>query len=87
MKYILVFLTSILVGCGSVAPIKQQFPDAPETLLKKCPELQKLETEAKLSDVAKVINNNYSAYYECSNVHDAFIEWYYVQKKIFEELK
>jgi hypothetical protein len=40
-----------------------------------------------LSDVAKTITNNYTTYYECAVKHDAFIEWYNIQKNIFESVK
>lgn len=87
MKYGIVLSTFILVGCSHVAPVIVKFPDAPETLLTTCSDLQRLEANAKLSDVANVVNNNYSKYYECAVRHDAFIEWYHIQKKIFEDLK
>lgn len=87
MKYALILSALILAGCSTTAPVVAKFPEAPETLLTTCPDLQKLEADAKLSDVARVVNNNYSKYYECAVRHDAFIEWYHIQKKIFEDLK
>jgi hypothetical protein len=56
-------------------------------LLTKCPNLQELNTDAKLSDVAKTITVNYSSYYECAVKMDAWIEWYSVQKIIYEGIK
>ena len=48
----------------------------------------------KLSTVKNTANyvdftssNNYTTYYECTVKHDAFIEWYEVQKKIYESVK
>lgn len=87
MRLILILSAFIVAGCAHVAPVTVKFPDAPETLLTTCPDLQLLEANAKLSDVAHVVNNNYSKYYECAVRHDAFIEWYHIQKKIFEDLK
>jgi hypothetical protein len=46
-----------------------------------------LGDEAKLSDVAKTVTVNYSTYYDCAVKNDAFIEWYQVQKIIFEGVK
>lgn len=84
MKYLLIAI--LLSGCSAV-PVSQKFPEAPAQLLEKCQELKRLDDDAKLSDVAKTVTINYSSYYECAAKHDAFIEWYYVQKKIFESLK
>jgi hypothetical protein len=56
-------------------------------LLVKCPQLAKLENEAKLSDISKTVTNNYTTYYECAVKHDAFVEWYKIQKNIFESVK
>ena len=86
MKYFVFLCALVLSGCAHTQHA-QQFPEVPETLLAKCPELEKLKADSKLSDVSHVINKNYSAYHECANVHDAFIEWYHIQKKIFEGLK
>ena len=47
----------------------------------------KLDEEVKLSDVAKNITYNYTLHYECVIKHDAWIEWYQSQKKIFESVK
>ena len=84
MKYLLLLL---MVGCSTTVPVTAKFPEIPERLLQKCPQLEKLENEAKLSDISKTISNNYTTYYECAVKDDAWIEWYQIQKKIFEELK
>ena len=85
MKYLLFVL--ILTGCSTTVPVTAKFPDVPERLLVKCPQLEKLENEAKLSDISKTVINNYTTYYECAVKNDAWIEWYQVQKKIFESVK
>ncbi len=85
MKYLLLVL--ILTGCSTTVPITAKFPDVPERLLVKCPQLEKLENEAKLSDIGKTVTNNYTTYYECAVKNDAFIEWYQTQKRIFESVK
>ena len=53
----------------------------------ECPQLEKLKDEAKLSDVSKTITMNYTTYYDCAVKHDAFIEWYQIQKHIYESVK
>ena len=76
----------LVTGCSSV-PVAPKFPEVPERILQKCPQLEKLNEESKLSDIAKTVTNNYTTYYECAVKHDAFIEWYQVQKKIYESVK
>lgn len=84
MKYLLLLL---LVGCSTVVPVKRNFPEVPQTLMQKCPQLEKIGNEAKLSDISKTITNNYGTYYECAVKNDAWIEWYQIQKNIFESVK
>jgi hypothetical protein len=85
MRYLLLVL--ILTGCSTTVPVTAKFPNVPERLLVKCPQLEKLENEVKLSDISKTVTNNYTTYYECAVKHDAFVEWYKIQKNIFESVK
>jgi len=88
MKYCIALLLLIsLTGCSTTVPVVAKFPEVPKVLLTKCPNLQELSTDAKLSDVAKTITINYSSYYECAVKMDAWIEWYSVQKIIYEGIK
>ena len=84
-----VFLLSLLlVGCGTTVPVARKFPEAPGTLAQTpCPQLQKLAEDAKLSDISKTVTVNYGTYYECAVKTDAWIEWYKIQKEIFESVK
>lgn len=77
-------LCCLMTGCTTVVPVTAKFPDVPETLLKPCPNLEKLNDGAKLSDVAKTVTVNYSTYYDCAIKHDGLVEWYKIQKHIFE---
>ena len=86
MRYILAIL--LLSGCASTTvPVTSKFPEVSERLLVQCPQLEKLGNEAKLSDVAKTVTLNYTTYYECVIKNDAWIEWYQIQKEIFESVK
>ena len=88
MKTLLALLIAVtLVGCSTTVPVTRKFPEAPKTLIEKCPELKKLAQDAKLSDVARTVVENYTQYQHCSNKSDAWVEWYNSQKKIFEEVK
>jgi len=84
MRYLL--LTLLLVGCTSV-PVKQKFPEVPNVMREKCPQLKSIDDSAKLSDIAKTITENYTTYHECSIKNDAWLEWYDTQKKIYESVK
>jgi phage FluMu protein Com len=86
-KYLAPLLLILVTGCSTVVPVTVKFPDAPDRLKVKCPQLKTLNEEAKLSDIAKTITENYTTYYECAVRNDAWIEWYETQKTIFETLK
>lgn len=88
MKYISILVLILLTGCATKSvPVMAKFPIMPETLLVKCPDLEKTEEGAKLSDISKVIVKNYTTYYDCAVKHEAIIEWYTIQKTIYESVK
>lgn len=88
MKYLIILMAVLLTGCASISvPVKAKFPVMPETLLVKCPQLEQTPEDAKLSDIAKTITKNYTTYYECAVKHDAIVEWYKIQKTIYESVK
>ena len=85
MKYLILVL--MLAGCSTTVPVTSKFPEPPKYSLQSCPQLQLLKEGSKLSDVATTVTINYSTYYDCAVKHDAFIEWYNIQKNIFESVK
>ena len=87
MKYLTILFVVLLTGCSTTVPIVAKFPEVPEKLMVKCPQLQKVNDDAKLSDITKTITINYTEYYTCAVKNDAWIEWYQIQKIIFEGLK
>ena len=88
MKMIALALCVMLGGCSVTVPVKRNFPDVPETLLKPCPELSKIQKDdPALSEVVKSVIENYTLYHECALKSEAWIEWYNTQKKIFESVK
>lgn len=88
MKYVVVLMAVLLTGCASISvPVKAKFPVMPETLLVKCPQLDQTPEDAKLSDISKIIAKNYTTYYDCAVKHDAIVEWYKIQKTIYESVK
>jgi hypothetical protein len=73
-------------GCATAVPVTARFPEPPgRGAMTVCPDLQKLNNGAKLSDVATTVTVNYSTYYECAVKTDAWQEWYNIQKIIFEK--
>ena len=84
----LILITLLLTGCATSVPVRMNFPQAPEPLLKPAEELQPLDpNKKKLSDLLENVNNNYGEYYKLKEQNDAWIEWYNSQRKIFEEVK
>lgn len=84
---IILLILFTLVGCSTTVPVTAKFPEVPPRLLVKCPNLEKLDEQPKLSDVAKSVTNNYTTYYDCAVKNDGWIEWYEIQKQIFESIK
>ncbi len=84
----IMFVLAMCSGCSTPVPVTAKFPEAPGKLATQpCPDLQKLKDDAKLSDVSRTVTLNYSSYYECAVKTDAWIEWYKVQRRIFEGAK
>ena len=86
MKFALL-LVVLLTGCSTAVPVVMKFPEPPKFVREACPRLEMLKDDAKLSDVSKTITVNYTTYYECAVKNDAWIEWYQIQKQIFESVK
>jgi uncharacterized lipoprotein YmbA len=88
MKYLLIVLALTLSACGTTVPVVAKFPDEPgKAAMEKCPQLTTVENGVKLSELTKTVTVNYNTYYECAVKVDSWIEWYQIQKKIFEDLK
>lgn len=85
MKYLALLLAVWLTGCSTAVPVVAKFPEPPGRLItQRCPDLQKLNDNVQLSDISKTVAQNYSLYYECAVKTDAWIEWYNIQKILFE---
>jgi len=86
-KLVLILPTLLLAGCLTSVPVKRNFPEVPQELMEACPDLKQTEQTEKLSEVIRVVADNYSEYHECRIKVDAWIEWYNTQKQIFESVK
>lgn len=88
MKYLLILSTAVLLSGCLATPVKRTFPDAPKELMQICPDLAMMPvTSDKLSEMLKVVTENYSQYHECRIKNDLWIEWYKTQKEIFDSVK
>lgn len=88
MRLLLVILALSLTACSTVVPVTAKWPQAPGILVQEpCPDLQKLQTDPKLSQVAKTVVDNYSEYYQCAAKLSAWQRWYQEQKAIYEGLR
>jgi hypothetical protein len=84
---IFIIIAFLITGCSTTVPVTARFPDAPVLILEKCPQLKTIEGEkVSIVDYTKTVTLNYTTYYECAVKSDAWIEWYQIQKKIFEEV-
>lgn len=90
MRIVILALTVLsLTGCAmfGATPVKRNFPAVPAELMEACPDLKKTEQTEKLSEVLKVVVDNYGQYHECKIKVDTWVEWYKTQKDIFESVK
>lgn len=88
MKYFIILVTVLLMGCSTPVPVTPRFPEAPAALKEKCENLKKIEGDkVAITEMLKVVVHNYALYYECSTRVEGWQEWYDTQKKIFESVK
>lgn len=88
MKRLLLLIPALLLtGCLVSTPVKRNFPEVPKELMEACLDLKKTESTEKLSEVLKVVVDNYGQYHECKIKVDTWAEWYKTQKDIFESVK
>lgn len=88
MKYTSLILAILLSGCVTAVPVKQKFPEVPQVLLEKCESLKKVEGDrVAITEMLKVVVENYGMYYECAAKVEGWNEWYTEQKRIYESVK
>ncbi len=85
MKQGFLILAIFLAGCTTTVPVKQKWPDVPKELVEKCEALKQADpNKPAITDLLKIVIENYSLYYQCSSKVEGWNEWYIEQKKIFE---
>jgi hypothetical protein len=83
----IIFVAALLVLAGCVAPVKREFPAIPPSLEKPCSPLLEVPKTTKLSEVLKVVTENYALYGACQIKNETWLYWYQKQKKIFDSVK
>ena len=77
----------MVAGCSTTVPVVAKFPNVPEKLMQKCPQLKTIDADKpSIIDVTKTVTENYTTYHECEVKIEGWIEWYQLQKNIFEEI-
>lgn len=88
MRALIFSFVLMLSGCSMFqqpVPIAPQWPDAPNELKKKCEALKTIVGDkVSITDMMKVVVENYTLHYECSAKVDGWNEWYESQKKVYE---
>jgi hypothetical protein len=88
MKYAIALCTIFITGCTTTVPVKQEFPEVPEVLLRPCPELDIIQSDQiKFSEFLKTVTENYKKYHGCADKQEAWKQWYEQQKEKFNEVK
>ena len=87
MKKLLLLIPALLLTGCLTTPVKRNFPEVPKELMEACPDLKTVPETEKLSEVLKVVVDNYVQYHECKIKVDTWVEWYKTQKQIFDSVK
>ena len=84
MRLITMLAILFLSGCSMFTLSNKQFPQAPPSLLTKCPELYKTEESDKVSVLLSTVTSNYMKYHECAVRVEQWQYWYNEQRKNVE---
>lgn len=90
MKLLVAILALTVSGCSVLVPVKPRFPEPVPELVERCRELQQVAPTGNpvaITDMLKIIVNNYGLYYQCSNKVDGWNQWYEEQRRIYESVK
>ena len=88
MKYISLLLALFLMACSKSVPVRQKFPEVPQALIEKCENLKKIEGDkVAITEMLRVVVQNYGMYYECAAKVDGWQDWYNEQKRIYNSIK
>lgn len=88
LKNSIIVLAIMLSACSTTVPVAQKFPAAPPELLKQCEQLKKVATEGtvNITDLLKIVVENYQLYYECKNRVEGWQEWHKTNQELWDKL-
>jgi hypothetical protein len=87
MKALMLIPFMLIAGCSTTTPVGHTLPNPPELIIEKCPNLKLLpEGETRLTELLKVVSENYMLYHECASKHDMLVKWYNEQKSIHDNI-
>ena len=76
--YLYIMPTLLICGCATNSTNNNpvSFNGPPINATEKCNDLKTLPENSKMSDLIKIMSENYSSYYSCSQKNEAWNEWY-----------
>lgn len=83
MKFSILLVSLLLVGCNTVPPQYPKWPEPPK--VGSCPELEQALPSEKLSELLTTVTKNYGKYHECTARVQAWEQWHKDQRAIYEE--
>ena len=88
MKAYVLLVSALLTGCATVTtPVQHSLPEPPKVIVERCPDLLLLpEKEERLSELVKVVTQNYMMYHECGAKHELLVKWYNEQKQLHDAI-
>jgi hypothetical protein len=89
MRAMIILFCLLFSGCSlfqkQPVPMVPDFPQPYST--EKCKQLMTIEgDQVPMTDVLKVIVENYKLYYYCSDMVDGWNDWYKQQRDVYEKL-
>ena len=88
MKFIAILFPLLLTGCLATAPVVPKWPNVPKEILESCPDLKTVDNNnEKISVILESVTDNYSQYYDCKSKVSDWIEWYNINKKLWNDVK
>lgn len=90
MKIITLFLSLVLLsGCSMITkylPAKPKFPEPSKILTEPCPDLRQIEgNNVAITELLRLVVENYSLYHECSLKNEGWNDWYKKQKEVYDK--
>lgn len=87
MKFGALLALVFLGGCSTTVPVARPFPEVPTALQKRCEDLKQVESgKNSITDVLKVVVENYTLYHECGIRVEGWNDWYAKQREIWEKV-